>query len=658
LELSSVTLFQANLDTSMLEHMPSCLLPLARIAAMAVFSFAVHLAHAEQASAKITPIGPLVIEGLGKGATPLNSPWQFHLGDNPAWATPAFDSSDWELLSADRPWGKQGHAHFTGFAWYRCSIALTPAPGVPPQFSLLVPQVDDAYEIYWNGSLVGHNGKLQPRPVWYLSQPPQTFELGQVQRGVLAVRVWKAPLLSDDSGRHGGFEAAPLIGSPLAIATAKAALDLEWLRSQQFLFAENLLCALVALLSFLLWLRAPARWILFWMTGFSLVPPLDLLLENAHLSWPYVLAMGVAQPLAAMRDVSLWFLLLWLLPLRKNRVLVRITRILACICLANGALDGMLVAMSWNPQWIGLVKTADAVSAFLYSLLATLPLILASYAFFERKQLDSVRWLVAISAFLYEMIIVVRNAVKQGRQFTDWSIGVSIDSPLFTMHGSAISLNTLSGALLLVAIVYAVYASVRADQRRQDTLELEKLELMRESNRMRHHAEHDGLTGLWNHRIIVERLHEEMNRSRRDGMPLSVVLIDIDHFKTINDRFGHTVGDLVLKEISAIFTRFLRIYDCVGRYGGEEFLLILPGCGIESALTRAEQLRQAVQSARIMDGETTLQVTASFGVASDFPSDYEAEAVIRTVDTALYRAKSTGRNCVISAEMNMRLCES
>jgi diguanylate cyclase (GGDEF)-like protein len=113
-----------------------------------------------------------------------------------------------------------------------------------------------------------------------------------------------------------------------------------------------------------------------------------------------------------------------------------------------------------------------------------------------------------------------------------------------------------------------------------------------------------------------------------------------------------------LKEISAIFMHLLRPYDAVGRYGGEEFLLILPGCGMEAALVRAEQLRLAVESARILDGETTLQVTASFGVASDFPDGCEAEAVIRTVDAALYRAKSGGRNCVVSAEMNVPLCEN
>jgi diguanylate cyclase (GGDEF)-like protein len=184
------------------------------------------------------------------------------------------------------------------------------------------------------------------------------------------------------------------------------------------------------------------------------------------------------------------------------------------------------------------------------------------------------------------------------------------------------------------------------------------MELLHESNRMRHHAEHDGLTGLWNHRVIVERLGEEMNRSLRDGTPLSVILVDVDHFKKINDSFGHLAGDLVLKEIGTIFMRSLRPYDCVGRYGGEEFLLILPNCEIESALIRGEQLRVAVQSARIMDGETMLQVTASFGVASALPFHYEAETVIRAVDAALYRAKSSGRNCVIQAEMNIQLCES
>jgi len=650
-------------ELCMLSNMPSGYLALRRLAAITLLALVTHWAHATPASTKGTAVSPLVIEDLGKGTFQLNGPWQFHPGDNPAWATPAFDSSGWEQLSADQPWGKQGQAHLTGIAWYRCFITFkqgTGAPGIPQQFSVLVPRIHDSYEIYWNGSLIGRNGKLPPHPSWYISQPMQTFALGHaepdpVQRGVLAVRVWKAPLLSDDSGERGGFDAAPLIGSPESIATARDAYEYQWLRSRQLHFGANLLCAVIAFLSFLLWLRAPSRWVLFWTSGFAIAQPVLLLLVNAHLGWPYPLAMAAAQPVAAMQDVSLWFLLLWLLSLHENRTLCRVARILACLYAANSALDGVLVALTWQPRWVGFAQVSDAALTVFSILFEAFPLVLVGYALFQRKQFDSARWLVAILAFLDETIFVFSNAVKQGRQFTGWSIAEKIDSPLFYIDGNGISLSTLAGTLLLAAIVYAVYNSVREDQRRQDALEREKMELLHESNRMRHHAEHDGLTGLWNHRVIVERLGEEMSRALRDGAPLSVILADVDHFKRVNDSHGHLAGDLVLKEIGAVFTRTLRSYDCVGRYGGEEFLLILPNCGLESALLRGEQLRAAVQSARIADGETMLHVTASFGVASTFPSHYEAETVIRAVDAALYRAKKSGRNCVIPAEIQAEI---
>jgi len=189
----------------------------------------------------------------------------------------------------------------------------------------------------------------------------------------------------------------------------------------------------------------------------------------------------------------------------------------------------------------------------------------------------------------------------------------------------------------------------RAVQRRTEDLEREKAELLRTREQMRHFAEHDDLTGLWNHRIIVERLRIEVARSRREKTPLSVILMDLDHFKQINDTMGHPAGDLALKEMGAILLRSVRSYDWVGRYGGEEFLLILPGSNYSSAHLRAEQLRQTVQSARIADAAQPIQMTASFGVASGLPIDYEA--LIKAADDALYRAKNTGRNCVIGAEI-------
>jgi hypothetical protein len=112
--------------------MPSGHFALCRTAAVILVVFATHWAHAAQTSTKSVAAAPLVIEAFGKGTFTLNGPWQFHPGDDPAWASPAFDSSNWEQLSADQPWGKQGHAHLTGFAWYRAYRHNHPSPRRTP----------------------------------------------------------------------------------------------------------------------------------------------------------------------------------------------------------------------------------------------------------------------------------------------------------------------------------------------------------------------------------------------------------------------------------------------------------------------------------------------------------------------------------------------
>ncbi|HEY1808145.1 MAG TPA: diguanylate cyclase [Acidobacteriaceae bacterium] len=600
-----------------------------------------------------TATAPIVIQGLGKGTAPVSGPWRFHTGDNPAWAAPAFDDSSWQHVTADLPWGQQGYDRYTGYAWYRCRLTLTPAPGVAPHFSLLLQRVDDAYEIYWNGRLIGRNGKLDPYRIWYYAEKAQTFALGPGQTGVLAFRVWKAPLFSDDSGETGGFESAPLIGSPEAIRTVRAALDYRWLSGRQFLLGQNLIYALIALVCFLAWLRHRSQWLLFWLMAFTAAPVILLLLLGIDLHWPYLVVIGAAQPLFSIQDeIALWFLLLWLLPLRENRGLCRLTRILAWLSFTNGVLDGLLLAITWGPRWIGPAQVTDGVSAAIATLLDAYPLVLIAAAFPLRRRFDSARRLLAALAFLYGMISVVRDALKQGRQFTNWTLATRIDAPLFTLGGSAISLHTLAGTLLLMALLYAVTSRLREEQHHKEALEREKIELTHTREQMRHFAENDDLTGLSNHRIITERLADEVERSRRQRAPLSVILADIDYFKSINDTFGHVVGDRVLKEVAAIFRQSVRSYDSVGRYGGEEFLIILPDSDFESARSRAEQLRRAVQAAHVMDGETMVQVTSSFGVASGFPGKDQAEAVIRIADAALYEAKRNGRNRVVTTAIS------
>jgi diguanylate cyclase (GGDEF)-like protein len=160
-------------------------------------------------------------------------------------------------------------------------------------------------------------------------------------------------------------------------------------------------------------------------------------------------------------------------------------------------------------------------------------------------------------------------------------------------------------------------------------------------------ATHDQLTELWNRRAINEFLIQELSRSSREPTPIGVVLADIDHFKLINDTYGHFVGDDVLRQVAARLKSELRDYDRVGRYGGEEFLIVLPGCSTEDAMRQAERLRSAIQKSPFLIGDAKLTVTISAGVAvHEGGRSADVSSVLQCSDLALYRAKHRGRNRV------------
>jgi diguanylate cyclase (GGDEF)-like protein len=160
----------------------------------------------------------------------------------------------------------------------------------------------------------------------------------------------------------------------------------------------------------------------------------------------------------------------------------------------------------------------------------------------------------------------------------------------------------------------------------------------------------DSLTGLHNRRFLEARLEEEMARSERHGTPLACVMLDLDHFKTINDSFGHSVGDTVLRDVACILRRHIRKSDLAIRYGGEEFVLVLFSTDAESARIVAERVRSDVEEHVMKSGNQTLRLTVSVGIAS-FP-DKEARSVddlMHHADEALYKAKGSGRNMVCVA---------
>jgi hypothetical protein len=201
----------------------------------------------------------LKIQDLGKGAVVLHGPWQFHLGDDPSYAAPDLDvatgHNGWEQISADAPWGAQGHWGYAGYGWYRLHLAINPASGVAPDWSMLVPHVYDVYSIYWNGRLIVTHGQFPPYAKFAWVENPQTFSLGALGNGVLAVRVYKIPFGSSDTGLWGGFDTAPILGSPGAIASRAAAWGYVWLRGQLFTFATTSLELLLMILALIAWGR-------------------------------------------------------------------------------------------------------------------------------------------------------------------------------------------------------------------------------------------------------------------------------------------------------------------------------------------------------------------------------------------------------------------
>jgi two-component system, cell cycle response regulator len=187
-------------------------------------------------------------------------------------------------------------------------------------------------------------------------------------------------------------------------------------------------------------------------------------------------------------------------------------------------------------------------------------------------------------------------------------------------------------------------ARVRAGKR---ILELHD-QLVSTREQLRVQATHDSLTECVNRRAVLETLDKEVMRSVRQDVPIGVIMVDIDRFKATNDTYGHLAGDAVLRETSKRMRDSVRSYDTVGRYGGEEFLIVVPGCGMKEIVDLAERLRVCVAKEPIRVEQGDIFATISLGVAIRENELKDSEALLRAADEALYSAKHAGRNRVHS----------
>jgi diguanylate cyclase (GGDEF)-like protein len=178
-----------------------------------------------------------------------------------------------------------------------------------------------------------------------------------------------------------------------------------------------------------------------------------------------------------------------------------------------------------------------------------------------------------------------------------------------------------------------------------------KFELLQAQESLRFHAEHDSLTGVLNRRAIRDVLRRELARCRRENHSLGVMLADVDHFKRINDRYGHGAGDAALVTVVQRISATLRPYDLIGRYGGEEFLVIAPGCDLALTQKLAERIRAAVSDEGVELGHENVTLTVSLGITLG-TADSDPEFLVAVADSAMYQAKRQGRN---RAEISLAL---
>jgi len=173
-----------------------------------------------------------------------------------------------------------------------------------------------------------------------------------------------------------------------------------------------------------------------------------------------------------------------------------------------------------------------------------------------------------------------------------------------------------------------------------------QMDLLTAREELRERANKDLLTLLPNRSAISAALETELARCHRENRTVGIILLDIDHFKKINDTYGHFTGDAVLRETASRLRKNMRPYDQVGRYGGEEFLVVLPSCDLEQAQHQAERMRARLDSSTMLVDGTEMHVSASFGVTVSDCSERTSDLFVRVADEALYKSKASGRNCV------------
>jgi len=593
---------------------------------------------------------PLVVESLDEPMS-LAGTWRFQIGDDPAWADPAYDDSGWAELQVPGGWGSQGYAAHSGVAWYRLDVDLsrTLSKGrADLNLGVQLGEVTSSYALYAGGDRLGGVGALPPMPRMEYDRSRiyalPTASIDDAGHVVLAIRVWKSEI---SRPQEGGPTRGPfLIGG------------LEDLNTRSLLSAIPYL-VLVAVFGLVglyhLRLFSEHRRLVehFWFGLFALDVAAYTLLRT---QWKYNLtddflllknleyvAIYLLPPLGIQLTASLF-----------SRPISRWLRAYQLSFLALAALSGLTPGLRFNILTLG------------FGQIWLLPTIAyaGTLGFQEYRRGHPQAKLLPSAFFLATCLfdLAVDHDWVRGPRMLPVGMTVMIFSMAATLANRLIRTG-----LELESLTETLEARVREQtsqlRERTEQLEQKNRELQEAQGSLRLASLTDPLTGLGNRRFVEEYLVHDVARVLReyahaaadDRAPertdLVFLLLDLDHFKQVNDRHGHEAGDRVLAQAAAILREVCRKSDFIVRWGGEEFLVISRFVDRRGAAALAERIRsEFARHSFEVGGSAPLEQTCSIGFASfplveESPDAHGWEDVLSVADRMLYAAKEVGRNC-------------
>jgi diguanylate cyclase (GGDEF)-like protein len=562
-------------------------------------------------AASVTSSEPRSLAGL----------WAFHPGDDPTWAQPAFDDTSWTRIRVPGSWRRQGFDRVTGLAWYRLRVpSQWPADEV---LGVTLGKIDSAYEVFVGGRRLGGVGEMPPAPRMEYDRH-RTFSIPPAVREAdgsvaIAVRVWRNPETVSTAGGpvEGPFEIGPLtrlVEHEKLVEARELALVFVFL--------------LVAIYHLSLRIRLGSGDDYLW---FGLLALLAAGYGFLRTQWKYL----IIDEFVVLKKIE--HLMLWLIPASILQFL-------------------WVFFHQARPRWlrgmqIGLIAGA-AIVALTPGLLIAL-------------QLLSVVQLSVVPLVAAAMVLVVRRVRAGDREAPIVGLGMAVLAAT-VMHDALVDRNYIVDArvsmygfaVLVVGMSVTLGNRFQRALRDRDALtrDLEgrvaarTRELNEAYRQMEQLALRDSLTQLLNRYAIVQRAAGELSRARRHRTPFALALIDVDDFKAINDSAGHAAGDAVLKQVAERLATAVRASDDVGRWGGDEFIVLLPGADRQEAASAAARLRlRIIDSPLALAGGASRRVTVSIGVVAVEGSSDDLEdldMLVERADGALYRAKAEGRDGV------------